>query len=137
MKDTPRDTPVAYFLPMRRLALSSSALSSFSSTGVTLRPLARAEQQTEGFGVDVVEFAARSRIGRHPTRLWQLLAVVSGEGWAAGPDGHAVPLRPGEAVLWEPGEEHASGSSGGMVAVIVQSPVSPVPPAEELPAPVE
>ena len=122
---------------MRRLALSSSTLSSFSSTGVTLRGLARPEQPVEGFAVDLVEFAARSRIGRHPTRLWQLLAVVSGDGWAAGSDGHAVPLTRGEAVLWEPGEEHASGSSGGMVAVIVQSPVSPVPPAEESPAPVE
>ena len=128
---------MAYFLPMRRLALSSSTLSSFSSTGVTLRCVARPEQPVEGFAVDLVEFAARSRIGRHPTRLWQLLAVVSGDGWAAGSDGHAVPLTRGEAVLWEPGEEHASGSSGGMVAVIVQSPVPPVPAAEESPAPVE
>ena len=122
---------------MRRLALSSSTLSSFSSTGVTLRALARLQEPGDGFAVDLVEFAARSRIGRHPTRLWQLLAVVSGEGWVAGPDGHAVPLGPGEAVLWEPGEQHASGSSGGMVAVIVQSPVSPVPPLEDSPAPVE
>ena len=95
------------------------------------------EQPVEGFAVDVVEFAARSRIGRHPTRLWQLLAVVSGEGWVAGPDGHAVPLAPGEAVLREPGEQHASGSSSGMVAVMVQSPVPPLPPVEEAPAPVE
>ena len=117
--------------------MSSSTLSSFSSTGVTLRTLGRVQQPAEGFAVDLVEFAARSRIGRHPTRLWQLLAVVSGDGWAAGPDGHAVPLGPGEAVLWEPGEEHASVSSGGMVAVIVQSPLPPVPPVEDTPAPVE
>ena len=122
---------------MRRLALSSSTLSAFSSTGVTVRAHARVEQRVEGFAVDVVEFAARSRIGRHPTHLWQLLGVVSGDGWVAGPDGHAVPLGPGEAVLWEPGEQHASGSSGGMVAVIVQSPVPPVPPVEETPVPVE
>jgi quercetin dioxygenase-like cupin family protein len=122
---------------MRRLALPSSSLSSFSSTGVTLRVRARVEQPVEGFAVDLVEFAARSRIGRHPTALWQLLAVVSGEGWVAGPDGHAVPVGPGDAVLWEPGEQHASGSSGGMVALIVQSPVPPVPPVEETPAPVE
>ena len=128
---------MAYRLPMHRLALASTALSSFSTTGVTLRPSARVDQPVEGFGVDVVEFAARSRIGRHPTRFWQLLAVVSGEGWAAGPDGHAVRLRPGEAVLWEPGEEHASGSSGGMVAVIVQSPVPPLPPDEASAPPVE
>ncbi|SNR48228.1 cupin domain-containing protein [Blastococcus mobilis] len=122
---------------MRRVALSSTTLSSFSSTGVTLRPHARVTQPVEGFAVDVVEFAARSRIGRHPTRVWQLLAVVSGEGWAAGPDGHAVPLGPGDAVLWEPGEEHASGSSAGMVAVIVQSPVPPLPGDDDSAPPVE
>jgi hypothetical protein len=60
--------------------------------------------------------------------------VVSGEGWAAGRDGHAVPLVSGDAVLWEPGEEHASGSSTGMVAVLVQSPVPPVPHLDD-PAP--
>jgi quercetin dioxygenase-like cupin family protein len=112
---------------MRRVPVSTRALDAFSSTGVAIAPHARVEEPVEGFAVDVVTFAARSRIGRHPTRLWQLLAVVSGEGWVAGPDGHAVPIGPGEAVLWEPGEEHASGSSGGMVAVIVQSPVRPLP----------
>jgi quercetin dioxygenase-like cupin family protein len=122
---------------MLRVALPSTTLSSFSSTGVTLRTHARVEQPVEGFAVDVVEFAARSRIGRHPTHLWQLLAVVSGEGWVAGPDGHAVPLDAGEAVLWEPGEEHTSGSSGGMVAVIVQSPVPPLPVTDESTPPVE
>jgi quercetin dioxygenase-like cupin family protein len=112
---------------MHRLSLPSTTLQAFGSTGVTLTPHARVEEPIEGFAVDVVGFAARSRIGRHPTGSWQLLAVISGEGWAAGPDGHAVMLTAGDAVLWEPGEEHASGSSGGMVAVIVQSPVPPVP----------
>jgi hypothetical protein len=35
------------------------------------------ERSVEGFAVDIVEFAARSRIGRHPTRLWQLPAEES------------------------------------------------------------
>ena len=37
------------------LMLSSSTLSAFSSTGVTLRSHARVEQPVEGFAVDVVE----------------------------------------------------------------------------------
>ena len=120
---------------MRRVSLPVHALEAYSSTGVSLTRHALVEQPVEGYAVDVVTFAARSRIGRHPTRLWQLLAVVTGEGWGAGPDGHATPIGQGEAVLWEPGEEHASGSSVGMVAVLVQSPVPPVPTAEEIPEP--
>jgi quercetin dioxygenase-like cupin family protein len=116
-----------YLLRMRRVSLPVRTLDAYSSTGVDVTRFGRVEQPVEGFGVDVATFAARSRIGRHPTRLWQLFAVVSGEGWAAGPDGHAVPLVAGDAVLFEPGEQHASGSSVGMVAVIVQSPVPPLP----------
>jgi hypothetical protein len=52
---------------------------------------------------------------------------VSGEGWAAGPDDEPVALGAGDAVLWEPGEEHSSGSDDGMVVVIVQSPEPPFP----------
>jgi quercetin dioxygenase-like cupin family protein len=121
------DAAVSYRRPMRRVSLPVHTLDACSSTGVTITRFGRVEEPVEGFGVDVATFAAWSRIGRHPTQLWQLLAVVSGDGWVAGPDGHAIPLGPGEAVLWEPGEEHASGSSGGMVAVIVQSSLPPVP----------
>jgi quercetin dioxygenase-like cupin family protein len=122
---------------MRRVALPVHALEAYSSTGVAITRFGRVDQPIEGFGVDVATYAARSRIGRHPTPLWQLLAVVSGEGWAAGPDGHAVPLVAGDAVLWEPGEDHASGSSTGMVAVIVQSPVPPLPRDDGSALPVE
>ena len=123
----PGTPPGAYFLPMRRVSLPVHALDAYRSTGVSITRFGGVDQSTEGFGVDVATFAAWSRIGRHPAQQWQLLAVVSGAGWAAGPDGHAVPLVAGDAVLWEPGEEHASGSSGGMVAVLAQSLVPPLP----------
>jgi quercetin dioxygenase-like cupin family protein len=110
---------------MRRVVLPVSALEAHSSTGVTLTRFGRVAEPVDGV-VEVATFAARSRIGRHHAALWQLLTVVSGEGWAAGPDGHAVRLVAGDAVLFEPGEEHASGSSLGMVAVIVQSPSPPL-----------
>ena len=115
---------------MRPVSLPTRALEAYSSTGVTLTRFGSVDEPVDGFAVDVATFAARSRIGRHPTQLWQLFAVVSGEGWAAGPDGHAVRLVAGDAVLFEPGEQHASGSSLGMVAVIVQSPLPPLPEEE-------
>jgi quercetin dioxygenase-like cupin family protein len=122
---------------MRRISLPVHTLDAYSSTGVAITRFGHVDQPIEGFGVDVATFAARSRIGRHPAQLWQLLAVVSGEGWAAGPDGHAVPLVSGDAVLWEPGEEHASGSSTGMVAVLVQSPLPPGRQPDDSAPPVE
>jgi quercetin dioxygenase-like cupin family protein len=114
---------------MRRVTLPVRALEAYSSTGVTLTRFGRAQEPVDG-RVEVATFAARSRVGRHATQLWLLFAVVSGEGWAAGPDGHAVRLTAGDAVLFAPGEDHASGSALGMVAVIVQAPVPPLPEEE-------
>jgi quercetin dioxygenase-like cupin family protein len=112
---------------VRRVELPDEALTAFDSKGVRVRPLARALQPVDGFAVDVITVAAGGRLGRHPTRLWQLLAVVSGEGWVSGGDGRRQHLRAGEAVVWEPGEQHESGSDGGMVLCVVQSPDDPVP----------
>ena len=112
---------------MRRVELPDEDMTSFASTYVRHRPLARVLEPLDGFAVDVLTLAAGGRVGRHPTRLWQLLAVVSGEGWVAGADARRQPIRAGEAVLWEPGEEHESGSDGGMVVCVVQSRADPAP----------
>jgi quercetin dioxygenase-like cupin family protein len=98
----------------------------FGSVGVEMAAVAHADRPVEGFAVHVATYAAGSLLGRHPAGLWQLLGIVSGAGWASGADDVRVGLVPGDAVLWEPGEEHASGSDTGMVAVIVQSPEKPV-----------
>ena len=88
---------------------------------------ASADRPVETFRVHIATYEAGSLLGRHPAGLWQLLGIVSGAGWAEGADGERVDLGRGDAVLWAPGEEHASGSSAGMVAVIVQSRVPPLP----------
>jgi len=106
---------------VRRLSLTARDLGAYGSTGVTVTPHARVLEPVDGFAVDVTRYAAGSVNGRHPAPIWQLLAVVHGEGWAAGDDDQRLPLTAGDAVLWEPGEEHSSGSADGMVAVIVQS----------------
>ena len=112
---------------MRRVSVASRPFDSYGSVGLAGTPLARVEQAIEGFAVDVVRYAPGAVNGRHPTGLWQLLTVVSGVGWAAGPDVAPLRIAAGDAVLWEPGEEHSSGSDEGMVTVIVQSPVAPLP----------
>jgi quercetin dioxygenase-like cupin family protein len=112
---------------MRRVELPDEAMTSFGSERVGHRPLARVREPLDGFAVDVLTVAAGGRVGRHPTRLWQLFAVVAGEGWVSGSDGQPEPIRAGEAVVWEPGEEHESGSDSGMVVCVVQSRSDPAP----------
>jgi len=114
-------------LRMRRVELPDEAMTHHDSESVHHRPLARVLEPVDGFTVDVLTIGSGGRVGRHPTRLWQLFAVVAGEGWVAGTDGRTEPIRAGEAVLWEPGEEHESGSEGGMVVCVVQSRIDPVP----------
>ena len=61
-------------------------------------------------------------IGAHPATATQLFLVVSGEGWVSGADGVRVAISPGWGVRWEAGEQHASGTSTGLVALAVEGP---------------
>jgi quercetin dioxygenase-like cupin family protein len=111
---------------VRVLTPPARSLTAYGSSGVSLVRAALVEQPQDGFAVDVVRLAPGGSLGRHPTRLWLLLLVVEGGGWGAGDDGVRRPLTAGQAALWEPGEEHGSGTDGGLVAVVVQCRVRPV-----------
>jgi quercetin dioxygenase-like cupin family protein len=114
---------------MEVLAVPTRQLAEYGSTGAGLSRAALVQVPQDGFAVDVIRLAPGGTLGRHPTRLWQLFLVVSGSGWVSGADDERRPLGVGEAVLWAPGEEHASGSDGGLTAVVVQCRVRPL--AEE------
>jgi hypothetical protein len=73
-----------------------------------------------GGGWNVLELDAGGHLGRHPTLLAQLFVVVDGSGWVAGADGVRVAIGSGEAALWDPGEEHESGSEGGVRVVVLE-----------------
>ena len=75
--------------------------------------------------VQVVHLPAGGRIGRHPTQVRQLLAVVSGSAWASGADAQRRELPAGRAALWEPAEEHEAGSDGGATAVVIEGVFEP------------
>jgi quercetin dioxygenase-like cupin family protein len=111
---------------MELFTLAFGPVEEFGSTGVRMARAALAADPSQ-FAVNVAHVEAGGTIGPHPTRLWQLFAVVHGSGWVSGQDGRRVPLRAGEAALWEPGEEHASGADEPMTAVVVQSHVRPAP----------
>jgi quercetin dioxygenase-like cupin family protein len=71
--------------------------------------------------VVVIEFEPGGVVGRHPAGMTQLFAVIDGSGWVSGGDGERELIQAGQAVVWEPGEEHESGSDEGMKALVVES----------------
>jgi quercetin dioxygenase-like cupin family protein len=71
--------------------------------------------------VNCLQFAPDSILGRHPTGRRQLFAVIDGEGWVSGADGLSHPLRAGQAVFWDIGESHESGSAAGMTVIVIQA----------------
>jgi quercetin dioxygenase-like cupin family protein len=105
---------------MELLAVVPRALGEYDSCGVELLRAALVQEPQDGFAVDVVRLAAGGSIGRHPTQLWQVFLVVSGSGWVSGASRDRRMLQAGEAALWSPGEDHASGSDEGLTAVVVQ-----------------
>src|SRR5262245_35352164 len=71
--------------------------------------------------VVVIEVGPGGVVGRHPAVGAQLFAVVKGSGWVSGAAGERELIRAGEAVLWEPGEEHESGSDEAMTVLVVEA----------------
>jgi len=71
--------------------------------------------------VVVIEVGVDGVVARRPAVGAQLFAVVRGSGWVSGGDGERQSIEAGEAVLWEPGEEHESGSLNGMTALVVEA----------------
>ena len=69
----------------------------------------------------MIEIEPGGVVGRHPAAVAQLFVVVEGSGWVSGGGGEREPIAAGEAVLWEEGEEHESGSEGGMTALVLEA----------------
>lgn len=60
-------------------------------------------------------------VGYHQATCPQLLLVVQGEGWVRAGSGERVPVQAGDAVFWEAGEWHETGTETGLVALPVES----------------
>jgi quercetin dioxygenase-like cupin family protein len=69
----------------------------------------------------VIEIGPGGVVARHPAGVPQLFVVIRGSGWVSGADGGPEAIAAGEAVLWEQGEEHESGSEEGMTALVVEA----------------
>lgn len=60
-------------------------------------------------------------VGRHEAPVPQLFVVVEGEGWVEGEDGQRLLMKRGEAVLWNKGENHTSGTETRLTAIVLES----------------
>jgi hypothetical protein len=90
----------------------------FESVNASAVPVGQGSGEVK---VSALHFAVGGCIGPHPTGYAQLFLVVQGSGWAAGADGHRVPLRAGEGAWFLRGELHSKGSDEGMLTIMVQA----------------
>jgi quercetin dioxygenase-like cupin family protein len=101
---------------LRRIELSGERdVTAPGSTNARVRRLA-----AQGHVV-VIEVGPGGVVAKHPAASTQLFVVVSGDGWVSGAEGEREEIVAGQAVLWDPGEEHESGSYAGMTALVVEA----------------
>ena len=93
------------------------AVTAYDSRGVQAGPV---QHDPALLVVTALHIAADGEIGAHDAPVDQLLLVVGGEGWVAGPDGRSVPIHAGQAAFWRAGERHGAGSSAGMQALVLE-----------------
>ena len=79
-----------------------------------------------------VSLAPGGVIGRHPAVGRQLLVVLSGGAQVCGADGVVRHLSPGQAAVWEPGEQHETRSPSGLSALIVEGDLDIGAPGEQV-----
>jgi quercetin dioxygenase-like cupin family protein len=96
------------------------AIADWGSHGVAMWRISEFSDN-DGVRVSLGRYEPGSELGRHPTGSWQAFAIVDGGGWVEGGDGARVEVAAGDVVVWEPGEEHTSGTDDGMLVSIVQT----------------
>lgn len=78
-------------------------------------------------GWTLLSLGGGGHLGRHPTVLTQLFVVLEGSGWVAGQDEAQTPIQTGQAALWDAGEDHESGTDGGMRVAVLEAGLIHVP----------
>ena len=92
---------------------------------------------TRGIHVGCMRLGPGGAVGYHQAASHQILAVVEGVGWTRGEGPERTPIAAGQAVYWQPGEWHETGTDVGLVAIVVEGDVlggeleaiGPAPPA--------
>jgi len=59
-------------------------------------------------------------VGYHQAVTPQLFLVVQGEGWTRGQIDQRIPVSANQAVFWEKGEWHETGTDTVMTAIVIE-----------------
>jgi quercetin dioxygenase-like cupin family protein len=70
--------------------------------------------------VNCAYLKANGVIGYHQATISQLFLVVQGEGWVRSESVDKTSIQAGQAVYWEKGEWHESGTEMGMTVIIIE-----------------
>jgi quercetin dioxygenase-like cupin family protein len=84
--------------------------------------MSRIIQTTEPCHIGCMHIDAQGVVGYHQAVTPQLFMVVQGKGWVRGEDENRVTVEAGDAVFWEKGEWHESGTDTGMMVIVIESP---------------
>lgn len=96
--------------------MTPHAITHYASHGVTLVPLVRSDGE---LSTVMMRLEPGGCLGMHQARCRQLFWVIEGRGWvSSGETRH--PIRAGQAVLWESGEQHQTESETGLRAVVFE-----------------
>ncbi|NYG57727.1 quercetin dioxygenase-like cupin family protein [Nocardioides daedukensis] len=68
----------------------------------------------------VVRLKPGGTIGGHPAPGRQLLLVIDGDATVTGGQGDQRTVGPGEAAVWEAGEQHTTSSVNGLLGFLVE-----------------
>ena len=71
--------------------------------------------------INAIYLGMNGILGKHEAHQDQLFVVVSGRGWVQSGDDEPIAVRSGQAIFWQAGELHTSGTHHGMVAIVIES----------------
>ena len=101
----------------------------FGSTNVVFSRLARL---TADAHISAMHVGPDGVIGYHQATLPQLFLVVQGDGWVRGRTAERTRIQAGQAIFWEAGEWHESGTETNMVAIVIEIETEEFDPTEYL-----
>ncbi|AYV66704.1 cupin [Niallia circulans] len=75
----------------------------------------------EATNIGIITLGPKGILANHQAPVPQLFHVVEGEGWVRDIDDRKLLIKKGEAVFWEQGEWHETGSDTGLTAFVIQA----------------
>ena len=92
----------------------------YNSSNVFISPILQIEKDAV---IHLMSFDPQGIIGTHQAGGPQVLLIIQGEGWVRSESPEPIPVAVGDAVFWDVGEWHESGSEAGMTALVIESTV--------------